>query len=169
MHKNDDLKSMLVDELQDLYSAETQLLKALPELAKAASSPDLRKGLQDHLQQTQTHVKRLDEVLKGLNSSHSGRKCKAMEGLIAEGDEVIKKKNGHGGDASLICAAQKVEHYEMAGYGCARTWAETLGMSHEAKLLQQTLEEERAADAKLSQLAVQRINMEAAACGSHGG
>jgi ferritin-like metal-binding protein YciE len=155
------LRDLFVDELKDLYSAENQLLKALPKMAKAATSPDLRSGFEEHLEQTKGHVQRLETIFKELDDSPKGKKCKAMEGLVKEGKEVIDEEMEPSvRDAALIAAGQRVEHYEMAGYGTVRTYAQLLGYDSAAKLLQQTLDEEGATDKKLTKLA-QGINVEA--------
>jgi ferritin-like metal-binding protein YciE len=157
------LRDLYIDELKDLYSAETQLLKALPKMAKAATAKPLKSGFEKHLKQTQGHVKRLEQVLKGLGVSPGGKKCKAMEGLIAEGNEVISENaEPEVRDAALIAAAQRVEHYEMAGYGCVQTYAELLGNKKAAKTLQKTLDEEGATDKTLTLLA-RKINVSAKA------
>lgn len=157
------LQDLFVDELRDLYSAETQLIKALPKMAKAASSDELRSAFQEHLEQTKGHVNRLEKIFDGLDARPKGKRCRAMEGLIEEGSERLDGgADGAVKDAALIAAAQRVEHYEIAGYGCVRTYAEQLGQSDAANLLQQTLDEEGAADKKLTQLAENIINQEAA-------
>jgi ferritin-like metal-binding protein YciE len=155
------LEDLLVEELKDLYSAENQLLKAIPKMAKAATSPELRKGFEKHLKETEGHVERLEQVCEELGVSPRGKKCKAMEGLVEEGAEVIKE-DAHPDvkDASLIAAAQRVEHYEIAGYGCVRTYAKLLGYTSAAKLLQQTLDEEGDTDKALTKLA-EKINVDA--------
>jgi ferritin-like metal-binding protein YciE len=159
----DSLNDLFLDELKDLYSAENQLIKAIPKMTKAASSPKLRSGFEEHLEQTKHHVERLEEIIHALNASPKGKKCRAMEGLIEEGQELMEADAEPAVmDAALIAAAQKVEHYEIAGYGTVRTWAEQLGHSHAVRLLQQTLDEEKATDAKLSQLAKQAVNEQAA-------
>lgn len=161
----DSLRDLYVKELQDLYSAEHQLLKALPKLAKAASSAALRDAFQAHLKETEGQVKRLEQVFRGLGLTPKQSKCKAMAGLIAEGDEWMGEHAKPGVmDAGLIAAAQRVEHYEMAGYGCVRTYAKLLGDSKGAALLQATLDEEGSADKKLTQLS-KRINVQAEAGG----
>jgi ferritin-like metal-binding protein YciE len=161
--KLDSMQDLLADELKDLYSAENQLLKALPKMAKAASASELRMAFEDHLAETQTHVERLTQVCEALEISPGGKKCEAMEGLIAEGAEVIAAEGDAAvKDAALIASAQRVEHYEIAGYGCARTFAQTLGFSDEADLLQQTLDEEGITDKRLTELAESLINAEAA-------
>ena len=158
------LHDLLVDELKDLYSAENQLLKALPKMAKAATSPKLKAAFEVHLEQTEIHVARLEEICEGLDVSPKGKKCAAMAGLIEEGAGIIEAKGDPAvKDAALIAAAQRVEHYEMAGYGCVRTFAQTLGLTAEAKILQQTLDEEGATDKLLTELAESVINVEAEA------
>jgi ferritin-like metal-binding protein YciE len=159
--KENSLKELFVDELKDLYSAENQLVKALPKMAKAATDPDLKAGFEAHLKQTQGHVSRLERILKSLGESPKGKKCKGMEGLIKEGAELIEEAPGDEElDAGLISAAQRVEHYEMAGYGCVATYAKLLGEDQAVTLLRQTLDEEKETDKKLTQLA-QHINVEA--------
>jgi ferritin-like metal-binding protein YciE len=156
------LKHLYIEELTDLYSAENQLVKALPKMAKAASSEDLRAGFEEHLGQTKEHVARLEKIFKALEESPKGKKCKGMEGLIKEGSEMIEEGLAPEElDAGLISAAQRVEHYEIAGYGCVRTYAHLLGEDQAVSLLQQTLDEEKDTDAKLTQLAGS-INVEAA-------
>ena len=156
------LKDLYIHELKDLYSAENQLLKALPKMAKAASNRELAKGFTDHLSQTEEHAARLETILASHDEDTRGPKCKGMEGLIKEGDEMIKEEaEDEVRDAGLISAAQRVEHYEIAGYGCARTYAELLGDSEGAKTLQMTLDEEAATDQKLTKLAKSTINLEA--------
>jgi ferritin-like metal-binding protein YciE len=161
------LEDLYVNELRDLYSAENQLLKALPKVAKAATSQELRSAFEDHRKETEGHVERLERIFTGLEVSPKGKKCKAMEGLIEEGKEVIEEDaDAEIKDAALIAAGQRVEHYEMAGYGCVRTFAQILGRNDEVKLLQQTLDEERAADNKLTALAENGINLKATTTGS---
>jgi ferritin-like metal-binding protein YciE len=161
--KLESLRELLVDELKDLYSAENQLVKALPKMAKAAASPELKAAFEEHLEETKGQVDRLVTIFEQLEGSPKGKKCKAMEGLIEEGSEVIEAEGEDSvKDAALICAAQKVEHYEMAGYGCARTFATLLGLDEVADLLQETLDEEGNADKKLTELAETVINVEAA-------
>jgi len=155
------LKELLVDELKDLYSAENQILKALPKMIKKATSPDLKAGFEKHLKETQIHVERLETIFQELEESPKGKKCKGMEGVIADGKELMEEDaEPEVMDAGLIGAAQHVEHYEMAGYGCVRTYAELLGLNSISKLLQKTLDEERATDEKLTELA-RDINVEA--------
>src|ERR1700676_2890326 len=150
------LKDLYIDELKDLYNAENQLVKALPKMARAASSDELRRGFEEHLEQTKGHVKRLEKIFQALGESPKGKKCKGMEGLIVEGSEVMEEGyEGRVMDAALIGAAQRVEHYEIAGYGTVRSMAETLGESHYVSLLETTLEEEKETDQKLTDLARQ--------------
>jgi ferritin-like metal-binding protein YciE len=162
MEKNA-LRRLYIDELKDLYSAENQLVKALPKMAKAADSEDLKAGFEEHLEQTRGHVSRLEEIFKALGESPKGKKCKGMEGLIEEGSEMIKEDpEAEELDAGLIAAAQRVEHYEIAGYGCVRTYAELLGEEDAVELLEETLKEEKETDQKLTELAG-KINVEAQA------
>jgi ferritin-like metal-binding protein YciE len=152
--RNKGLKELYIDELKDLYNAENQLVKALPKMAKAASSDELRQGFEEHLEQTRGHVQRLEEIFKSLDESPKGKKCVGMEGLIKEGGEVMDEDfEGAVMDAALIGAAQRVEHYEMAAYGTARELANLLGESTHASLLQETLQEEKETDDKLTELA----------------
>jgi ferritin-like metal-binding protein YciE len=162
--KKTNLEELLVDLLKDLYSAEKQLVKALPKMAKAATSPDLKRGFEMHLEQTKTQAQRIEDIFEkhGLQGSPRGKKCVGMEGLVSEGDEVISEDmEPMVRDAGLIAAAQKVEHYEIASYGTARTYAHTLGMRKIADLLQQTLEEEAQTNEKLTALAESHINQQA--------
>ena len=162
--KLESLRDLYVEQLQDLYSAETQLVKALPKMAKAATHPQLQAAFKEHIAQTEHQVERLEQVFQGLNTKPGGHTCKAMEGLIKEGDEMIKMKGDPSViDAGLIAAAQRVEHYEIAGYGCVTTYAKVLGDQQGGQLLQQTLDEEGTTDKKLTKLAEQVINVEAAA------
>jgi len=162
----------LVEELKDLYSAETQLTKALPRMAKKAQDMELRTAFQSHLNETEQHVARLEQVCELLDCKPRGKKCVAMEGLIEEGKEEMEEITDRDVlDAALIGAAQKVEHYEMAGYGTARTHALRLGYVEAASILQQTLEEEGNADQKLTRIAESHVNAEAehgASVGSNG-
>jgi len=146
------LKELYIDELKDLYNAENQLLKALPKMAKAATSEELSIGFEEHLEQTKGHVQRLEDIFKQVGESPKGKKCKGMEGLIEEGSEAIEEYDGELLDAALIGAAQRVEHYEMAGYGTVIAFAEELGETEHVELLNQTLEEEKETDQKLSDL-----------------
>jgi ferritin-like metal-binding protein YciE len=145
-------KKLYIDELKDLYNAENQLLKALPKMAKAATSEDLSAGFEAHLEQTKGHVQRLETIFVQLDENPKGKKCKGMEGLIEEGSEAIEEYEGELLDAALIGAAQRVEHYEMAGYGTVIAFAKELGESEHADLLNQTLEEEKATDERLTGL-----------------
>ena len=157
------LEELLVDQLKDLYSAENQLVKALPKMAKAASSPELKRAIERHLEETRKQVERLNQIGVNLDIKLTGKKCKGMEGLIEEGKELLEEDFDENAiDAGIIGAAQKVEHYEIAAYGTARTHANLLGYNKIAKLLQQTLDEEGAADKKLTALAETIINVEAA-------
>jgi ferritin-like metal-binding protein YciE len=156
------LKDLYIHELKDLHNAEKQLTKALPKMAKAASNDKLAEGFKQHLRQTEEHVNRLEKILESHDESTRGPKCKGMEGLIEEGSEMIKEDaEDEVRDAGLIAAAQRVEHYEIAGYGCARTYAEMLGDEKSADLLQRTLDEEAATDKKLTELAKTLINVRA--------
>ena len=159
--KLDSLREMFVEELKDLYNAENQLIKALPKMAKAASSAELKRAFESHLKETKVHVERLEQVFKSLDEAAKGKKCKAMEGLVEEGSEWMEEDADEDVmDAGLIACAQRVEHYEIAGYGCVRTYAQLLGETKAAGLLQKTLDEEGACDKKLTQLA-ERINVDA--------
>ncbi len=155
------LRELMIDELKDLYSAENQILKALPKMIKKATSAELKSGFENHLKETEGHVERLDNIFHQLDASPRGKKCKGMEGIIEDGKELMEKDaDAEVMDAGLIGAAQHVEHYEMAGYGCVRTYAELMGLSDVAKLLQKTLDEEKATDNKLTELSRQ-INVKA--------
>ena len=158
----DSLKDLYVEELKDLYNAENQLLKALPRMAKKASSPDLRAAFEEHLGQTEKQVNRLERIFKSLGEKPTGKTCKAMKGLVEEGKEIIEEDGDESVlDAALIGAAQKVEHYEIASYGTARTFASLLGEEEAVEALQKTLDEEAAADKKLTALAESLVNPEA--------
>jgi ferritin-like metal-binding protein YciE len=149
-----ELKELFVDELKDIYSAETQLVKALPKMAKAAVSAELRNGFVQHLEQTKGHVSRLEQIFDGLDETPTGKHCNGMEGLIKEGGEAAEEDyEGDAKDAALIGAAQRVEHYEIAAYGTVRAMAEKLGEDKAVNLLSQTLQEEKDTDAKLSKVA----------------
>jgi len=157
------LRALYIDELKDLYSAEKQILKALPKMAKSATNPQLKQAFTDHLAQTEGHVQRLEEIFGSLEASPRGKKCVGMEGVIKEAKELIEEDAQEDVlDAGLISKAQHVEHYEMAGYGTVRTYAEILGETRHAKLLQQTLDEEGNANKLLTQLAESWINADAA-------
>jgi ferritin-like metal-binding protein YciE len=156
------LEQLYVSELRDLYSAENQLLKALPKMARGASSPELKDAFQKHLQQTKGHVERLEELFEQLDESPKGKTCHGMKGLIEEGSELLKEDGENSVlDAGIIVAAQKVEHYEIASYGSVRTFANLLGRDQEAKLLQSTLDEEAETNEILNGLAESVVNPEA--------
>ncbi len=162
--KLDSLRTLWIEEMRDLYNAENQLVKALPKMAKRAATPELKKAFESHLKETMNHVDRLDRIFKKLGKKPTGKTCKAMKGLVEEGSEMIKE-DGPGVviDAGLIAAAQRVEHYEMAGYGVCRTFASVLGDGDAQGLLQKTLDEEGAADKKLTMIAEGFVNQEAEA------
>ncbi|WP_372399832.1 ferritin-like domain-containing protein [Azospirillum sp. HJ39] len=156
------LKDLLIEELQDAYSSETQILEALPAMADAASSPQLKQAFQTHLQETDGQVKRLEQIFQILQADPAGNTCEATQGLIEEAEEIMAQGlSPEVLDVALIMAAQKVEHYEIASYGSLRTLAETCGMSDIAKLLDETLSEEKATDEKLTQLAEGEVNQRA--------
>jgi ferritin-like metal-binding protein YciE len=162
----DSMESLLVEQLQDLYDAEQRLTKALPKVADAAQNPSLKAAVQQHLRETQNHVSRLERAFQLLGQSAQSKTCEAMKGLISEGDEVISAGgNPEVKDAALIAAAQRVEHYEISGYGSARTFAQRCGKQDVARLLQETLDEEAATDRKLTQLAERTVNPQAAMAG----
>lgn len=161
--KIETLRELLIDELQDLHSAEQQIIKALPKMIKASHNPSLKQVFENHLEETKNHMTRLEQIFKRMNESPKGKTCEGMKGLLKEGEERIKD----GGeaevlDAGIISAAQRIEHYEIAAYGSARTYAELLGDQDAVRLLNQTLEEEKAADSKLNQVA-RTVNVEAKA------
>lgn len=156
------LQDLYVEELKDLYSAENQILKALPKMIRAASHPQLKRAFTTHERQTRQHVKRLERICRSLGITPKGKKCVGMEGVIKEGAELIQERPEPDVlDAGLIAAAQHVEHYEMAGYGCVRTYARLLGHEEHVSLLQQTLDEEKDTDELLTSLAESSINVEA--------
>ena len=160
--KIDSLQKLFVEELRDLYSAENQILKALPKMMKAATAPELKAAFEKHLAETKGQVERLETIFEGLGEKPKGKTCKAMEGLVEEGSELMKEDIESAVlDAGLIAAAQRVEHYEMAGYGTVRTYAKLLKNKEAAKLLQATLDEEEATDEALSELAESSINLQA--------
>jgi ferritin-like metal-binding protein YciE len=162
MAKLSSLNDLLIEELKDLYDAEHQLTEALPKMAKAATDPQLQQAFTSHLTETQGHIKRVEQVFTLLGAKASRKTCKAMKGLVEEGSEIIKEEAAPDvKDAALIGAAQKVEHYEMAGYGTLRTFALTLGLDEVANIFQQNLEEEGKADRKLTMIAESRVNMSA--------
>jgi ferritin-like metal-binding protein YciE len=163
------LQKLFIDEVADIYDAEHQILKALPKLIEASSSPELQRALKDHLAVTQKQVTRLEQIFRELGEK-PGKKCKGMAGVIAEGDEMLKEDlEDSTKDAGIIGAAQRVEHYEIASYGTARTLAATLGHSRIAELLEQSLDEEKEADELLTQIAESSINSEAASEENDGG
>jgi len=156
--KTQNLTDVLSDELKDIYNAENQILKALPKMAKAADG-ELRNAFEQHLQQTKTHAERIEQVCKELNMSPKGKKCVGMQGIIEEGSELLGAKGSKEAmEAALIGAAQRVEHYEIAAYGTARAHAQQLGYDNAARMLEQTLKEERQTDNRLTQIAESRIN-----------
>jgi ferritin-like metal-binding protein YciE len=159
----DTLQELLIDEMRDIYSAENQITKALPKMAKKASNPQLKKAFETHLKETENHAKRLQQIFDKLGKKPTGKKCAAMEGLVEEGKEMMAEDmDDETMDAALIAVAQKVEHYEIASYGTVRTWAQAIGDDQTAKLLQQTLDEEGKTDKLLTELAESSINVEAA-------
>jgi len=164
----DSLRDLYVEELKDIYSAEKQLLKALPKMAKRAESPELQQAFREHHDVTQKQVERLDQIFESLGKRASGKKCKGMEGLIEEGQELIEEEGEPAViDAGLIAAAQRVEHYEIAVYGTLKTYARILGDGDAAGLLEETLEEEKETDEKLNQIA-ESLNLEAEGAGEDG-
>jgi len=170
MAKTATMNDLFLDEIRDLYDAEKQLTKALPKMASAASSEDLRAAFEAHLEETQGHVERLEEIFESLGEKGTGKKCAAMAGLVKEGDELASEiDEGPVRDAGLIAAAQKVEHYEISGYGSARTHAQILGHNDIVSLLDETLGEEKAADQKLNDLAEGVVNEEAVGMSSSDG
>lgn len=161
MEEGNGLKELYIDELRDLYDAENQLVKALPKMAKAAQSEELRSGFEEHLEQTRQHVQRLEQIFEELGEKPTGKKCKGMQGLVSEGKEMMEEDfEGALMDAALISAAQRVEHYEIAAYGTVRTYAKILGEQEAVSLLEETLEEEKETDEKLTEIA-ETINFEA--------
>lgn len=158
------LHDFYVEELKDLYSAETQIIKALPKMIAKATSPELKEAFENHLKETNLHVERLTAIFEELSISPKGKHCKAMEGIIAEAQELLKTEMPESVmDAALIAAAQRVEHYEMAGYGCVRTYARILTEEKAATLLDKTLQEEGASDQALTKIAEKTVNFEALA------
>jgi len=157
------LQDLFLEQLKDVYDAETQLVEALPAMAKAAHSPQLRTGFQNHLEQTRQHAKRLEQIFQQMDTPPKAKKCKAMQGLIKEGQEMIDQNaEPEVRDAGLIAAAQRVEHYEIAAYGTLRTYAQQLGKHQAVTLLEQTLQEEKETDHKLTQIAESSVNVQAA-------
>lgn len=160
--KSATMNDLFLDEIRDLYDAEKQLTKALPKMAKATSSEELQTAIENHLQQTQGHVDRLEEIFEALGEKGTGKKCAAMAGLIKEGEEMVSEfDEGALRDAGIIAAAQKVEHYEISGYGSARTHAQMLGHTEAVSRLEETLKEEKEADSKLNDIAETMVNEEA--------
>jgi len=166
--KQETLENLFVEQLRDLYDAEKQLVKALPKIAKAASSPELSDAVNDHLEETKEHVARIEQIFQLLGESAKSKPCKGMRGLIEEGGEVIQEEYEPVRDLALIAAAQKVEHYEISAYGTARTIAEQLDNQQAAELLQQTEDEEKAADSKLSEIAEALYGIDEEAEGEEG-
>jgi len=161
--KLNSLEELFVEQMKDMYNAENQLIKALPKMAKAASSQELRSAFESHLEETRRHAERLEQVFEMFGQKVKGKTCDAMKGLVQEGSEMISEDGDPSvKDAGLIAAAQRVEHYEMAGYGCLRTWAQQLGKFEAARLLEETLNEEKHADEKLNSIAEGMVNMQAA-------
>jgi ferritin-like metal-binding protein YciE len=159
-----DLRALWIDELRDLYDAESRLVKAIPKMAKAANSEKLRAGFEEHLEQTKGHVDRLKEIFENIGEKPKAKKCAGMVGIIKEGDELLEEDfEGPVMDAATISAAQRVEHYEIAAYGCVRDWAELLGENEAAQLLEKTLEEEKETDQKLTEIARDEVNPQAKA------
>ena len=160
--EENELHELFLDELADIYNAEQQLTKALPKMAKAARNEEVRQGFETHLEETENQIQRLEQVVESLGESMKRKVCKAMKGLIEEGSEIMQEQKGSPAiDAALIAAAQKVEHYEIASYGTLCAWAKQMGHNDALELLHETLEEERATDEKLTQLAEQAANIEA--------
>jgi ferritin-like metal-binding protein YciE len=161
------MQDLFLNELKDMYNAEKQILRALPRMAKAADAPALQQAFNKHLRETEGHVKRLERIFKSLGQAARGKKCKGMEGLIEEGKEILEEEGAPEViDAALISAAQRVEHYEIAAYGCLRTYAQLLGYDEADQLLQQTLQEEEATDEALTALGEGGINQAAVAVGA---
>ncbi|MGH9716654.1 MAG: ferritin-like domain-containing protein [Candidatus Acidiferrales bacterium] len=165
MAETNGLRDVYIEQLRDLYDAEHRLIKALPKMAKAADSPELRSGFEEHLEQTKGHAERLEQIFQSMGEPAKAKKCKGIEGIIDEASDVLDEDfAGAVMDAAIIASAQRVEHYEMAGYGSARSFAEQLGETKAASLLQQTLNEEKETDAKLTKMSAQ-INPRAAGGG----
>jgi ferritin-like metal-binding protein YciE len=163
------MEDLFVKQIQDLYDAEERLVEAIPKMAEASSSSELRTAFEDHLRQTAGHVERLEQIFDEIGKEAGGETCKAMMGLIEEGEDIIEAiEQSPLRDAALIAAANRVEYYEMAGYGTARTMAQTLGLTRSAALLEETLEEEKMADEKLTQIAKERVNPQALQMSSGG-
>lgn len=164
--KMESLNDLFTEELKDLYHAEKQILKALPRIAKAASTQELKDAFEEHYEETKIQVERLDRIFEQLGMPSRGKKCEGMEGILSEGDKILEEKSDPMvKDAALIASAQKVEHYEMASYGTLRTYAELLGNKEVAGILDETLQEEKETDKKLTKLATSSINRQAASKG----
>ncbi|HKV38676.1 MAG TPA: ferritin-like domain-containing protein [Blastocatellia bacterium] len=162
--KYETLKDLYLDELRDVYDAENEIVKALPKMVESASSPELRNAFAHHLEQTRRHVTRLEQVFEGMGEKPKAKKCDGVRGILEEGEDLMGQKGDQAVlDAGLIAGAQRVEHYEMAVYGSLRTWAQRMGNSQAVRLLEETLGEEKEADHKLTQIAEQSINRQAAA------
>ena len=160
--KMETLQELYVEQLRDIYDAENQLMKALPKMAKEATNEELKAAFETHLEQTEEQISRLDRIFEELGEKSKGHKCKAMAGLVEEGKELMEEDADEDVmDAGLICAAQKIEHYEIATYGCLRTYAEMLGFDEQADVRQETLDEDKDTDENLTELAVSCINLEA--------
>lgn len=158
------MQDLFLEEIRDLYDAEKQITKALPKMAKATETEELREAFNEHLEQTRGQIDRLEQIFSALGEKPGGVKCKGMEGVISEGDEMVQlTETGPVRDAGLIAAAQRVEHYEMAGYGAARTFAQLLGHEDAANLLDETLDEERTTDERLTEIAESMVNEQAQA------
>jgi len=164
MSKDKTLEDLFYDTLQDVYYAERKILKALPKMARAAQSPELKAGFEKHLEETEGQVERLEQIFELMGKRAKGKTCDAIEGILAEGEEIIEEFKGtHALDAGLISSAQAVEHYEMARYGSLKTWAQTLGLKEAVGLLDQTLQQETNTDKTLTKLANSSVNQKAAA------
>ena len=160
--KIESMEELFLEQIEDLYDAEKRLVKALPKMADATNSTNLKQAFESHLRQTEGHVDRLEAIFRQMNKSPKGQTCDAMKGLISEGEDMVSHVDKSSlRDAGLIASANRVEHYEIAGYGSARTFAQTLGMTQAVSLLEQTLREEKEADQKLTQIAEQMVNQEA--------
>jgi ferritin-like metal-binding protein YciE len=164
--KVNSLKQLYVEELKDAFDAENQIVKALPKIIKSASTPKLREAIEAHLQQTKGHVQRLEQIFKGLGEPAKAKKCDGLRGILEEGEKTISDgEQGPVLDAGLIAGAQRVEHYEMAAYGSLKTWAAELGETQAVQLLEETLNEEKEADKKLTEIAKSSVNAEASRAG----
>lgn len=158
----DNLQELYLEQLRDLYSAENQIMAALPKMAERVANPELKQGFELHLRQTEEHARRLEQIADGMGEKITGETCDGMKGLLKEGDKMLRERGSDDvRDAAIIAAAQRVEHYEIAGYGCARTYARLLGREQDAQLLQRTLDEEGDTDQKLTALAERVVNRDA--------